>query len=175
MKAWIERVVWSPENGGCLMTQRKYRRADLGVTAKQAIGIWIDWGSDQEGEWPSNTPRARAAAGFADAERRARDLEDAAKAIETRAAVMRTKAMVIRDRARKRFTAARYRLSSQQQRALEDIAGGERRPTSHHDGASAAGGFTQVLPSLIRLGLIRETKRGYQLTPEGIDHIEVST
>ena len=43
------RYVWSPENGGCLMEQRTDHE-----------GIWRDWNSQDEGEYPVITQRVKA-------------------------------------------------------------------------------------------------------------------
>ena len=47
-----ERVVWSPEHGGCLMIQRRYRDADTSVAHAVGPG-WHDWTSGCEGEYPT--------------------------------------------------------------------------------------------------------------------------
>jgi len=47
---YAERVVWSPENGGCLMIQRKYNK---GSFYRGKLGVWLDWSSMNEGEFPS--------------------------------------------------------------------------------------------------------------------------
>ena len=47
-----ERVVWSPEHGGCLMIQRRY--TDPGTSVARAVGPgWHDWTSGCEGEYPT--------------------------------------------------------------------------------------------------------------------------
>lgn len=78
-----ERIVWSPENGGCLMIQRKTSEG------------WANWGSQEEGEYPKYNAQARRAVRMANAWRRQQAIMDRVKSMEERAAVLRSRAFEI--------------------------------------------------------------------------------
>jgi hypothetical protein len=76
-----ERVVWSPDNGGCLMVQRR-------VTG----GEWHNFGSSDEGEFPTYNRDAKRAVRLANAYRKAAEFNRRAALLEEQAAILRWRA-----------------------------------------------------------------------------------
>lgn len=99
---WIERVVWSPKCGGCMMVQRKYNEVIDTVSRAVGVGTWVDWSSACEGEYPVRDAKAIADARFYTANIVAERAEHDAKALEERAAMLRHRANRTRNAARDR-------------------------------------------------------------------------
>lgn len=76
-----ERIVWSPECGGCLMLQQR-------VTG----GDWAPVSSQDEGEFPKYNKAAKRAVRLANAFRKATELNRRALLLEEQAAALRWRA-----------------------------------------------------------------------------------
>ncbi len=79
-----ERVVWSPECGGCLMFQRRTKDG------------WVDWNSACEGEFPTNDASAKRAVAQTLRNMRAAELVRRAEEHERHAAALRSYAETIK-------------------------------------------------------------------------------
>lgn len=59
IRPFLERVVWSPKHGGCLMVQRRYKPS---ARPARFLGTgWLDWRSMGESEYPKHDAAARRA------------------------------------------------------------------------------------------------------------------
>lgn len=73
------RYVWSPENGGCIMEQHWIK------------GSWMNWCSQDEGDFPVHDKRAKAVVKWQNLQLRRNKLLQKSNALQIRAAMLQQK------------------------------------------------------------------------------------
>ena len=69
-----ERIIWSPECGGCLMIQRKYLVSQEHRAKPGELSDWQNYVSQEEGSYPVYDAKAKKAVKLVNRWRRAQEL-----------------------------------------------------------------------------------------------------